>query len=362
LLEKFRAKSLIVNPKINDTEVYSIVDAGNLAYVNYMKVVKGAIIQSQNIEIVKKIDEETEDILLTSIFDLRKKFNSESGEVIVPFIPNIQMEGTKYIVPTRGDKKKLLELSHRNANSYRIDRIKNSESVRKVLFEDKALENLKNELRLKQLPCHIECVDISNIHGTDSVASCVVFKSGKPARSEYRHFNIKTVQGINDFASIEEVVLRRFRYFKENSGSIPDIFIVDGGKGQLNAALKALKEIQMEHSTKLIGIAKRLEEIFIPGDPFPLYLDKNSTGLKLIQRIRNEAHRFGITFHRNKRSGSMLESELDSMEGIGKITKEKILSVIKDLEKLKTMSDTELREYFGTRTGNAIFRHYHNEL
>jgi excinuclease ABC subunit C len=362
LLEKFRAKSLIVNPKLNDTEVFSIIDEENLSYVNYLKVVKGAIVQSHNLEVIKKLDEEKEDILLTSVYDIRKRFKSDTREIIMPFVPNIQIEGVTYVVPSKGDKKKLLDLSLRNANSYRLDRIKNAETNKKVLFEDKALENLKNELRLKQLPCHIECIDISNIQGTDPVASCVVFKSGRPARSEYRHYNIKSVTGINDFASIGEIIFRRFRHFRDENGAIPDLFIVDGGKGQLNSALAALRSLEMESSTKLIGIAKRLEEIFIPGDPIPLYLDKNAPGLKLIQRIRNEAHRFGITFHRNKRSKSMLGSELDLIKGIGDVTKGKILEMTKDLGTLKTMPLGELEKALGKRAASIIYRHYNQLL
>ncbi|MBN2482162.1 MAG: excinuclease ABC subunit UvrC [Bacteroidales bacterium] len=359
ILDKFKAKSTIVNPGINNIDVYSIIDEPGSAYVNYMKLVKGAIIQAHNIEIIKRIEEQAEDVLSFAIFELRNRFNSNSSEIIIPFKLDLTLKGVNFTVPLRGDKKKLLDLSFRNVNSFRIERIRIQESNRRTSFEKNALESLKNELRLKVIPNHIECVDISNIQGKNSVASCVVFKSGKPNKSEYRRYHIKTVSGANDYASIGEIVKRRLRYFKEHQLKFPDLFVIDGGKGQLNAALKEIHDIVMKKQTTFIGIAKRLEEIYIQGDMVPLYIDKNSPGLKMIQRIRNEAHRFGVSFHRNERSKSMLFSELDQIKGIGKITKNKLLQNTKDIETVRKMQLTDLEMIIGKRAGRILYEYLH---
>ena len=359
LLENFKSKSTIVNPKVSNVEVYSFIEEDKSVYVNFIKVVKGAIVQAHNMEIVKRIDEEKEDILATAIYDLRKRLHTESDELIVPFIPNIEIENVKYTVPQRGDKKKLLNLSIRNATAYRLTRLKEQELKKRAPFEQKAMEALKEKLNLNTDPIHIECVDISNIQGKNIVASCVVFENGKSSKSEYRHYNIKKVTGANDFASIAEVVSRRFRHFIDTRTSLPDLFIIDGGKGQLNAAVNALKELGLKEQVRLIAIAKRLEEIYIPGDPVPLYLDKNSPALKLVQQLRNEAHRFGITFHRKKRSNTMLESELDHIEGIGIKSKEKLLAVTSDVHTLKVMSIDEISAVIGKRGAEKLYAYFH---
>ncbi len=360
LLDQYKAKSTIVNPKIHDVEVFSIIDEQKFAYINFLKIVKGAIVQAHNLEIVKRIEENKDDILVYTIYNLRSRLNSYSTEIIVPFRPNIQIQGIVYTVPVRGDKKKLLDLSLRNVNSYRIERLKTQSINKKISFESRALEALKNELRMKVIPNHIECIDISNIQGKDSVASCIVFRYGKPYKSGYRHYHIKSVKGANDYASIEEIVNRRYRYYVEHQLELPDLIIIDGGKGQLNAALRAMDALGFRYKTAIIGIAKRLEEIYLPKDTFPLYVDKNSPGLKLIQRIRNEAHRFGITFHRNIRSKSMLESELDHIKGIGPATKNKLLSKTKDLNVIRNMDLSNLEAIVGKKAGKIMFQYFHN--
>lgn len=359
LLDQYKAKSTIVNPNIHDIEVFSIIDEQKLAYINFLKIVKGAIVQAHNLEIVKKIEENKEDILVYAIYDLRSRLNSYSSEIIVPFKPNMKIQGIVYTVPVKGDKKKLLDLSMRNVNSYRLERLKTQNTNKKTSFESLALSALKNELRIKVIPNHIECIDISNFQGKDPVASCIVFRSGKPYKSEYRHYHIKTVKGPNDYASVEEIVKRRYRYYIDHQLKLPDLVVIDGGKGQLNAALDAMNALGFRYKTAIVGIAKRLEEIYLPNDPYPLYVDKNSPGLKLIQRIRNEAHRFGITFHRNIRSKSMIESELDQIKGIGPAAKIKLLSKIKDLNVIRNMALSDLEAILGKKAGRIMFRYFH---
>jgi excinuclease ABC subunit C len=361
ILEKFRGKSTIVNPKISQVDVFGIIDNTDFAYVNFLKVVQGAIVQSHNIEVVKRTDEVVSEILLSVIYDLRSRFDNNASEIIVPFKPEIALDGVKFSVPQRGDKLKLLELSLRNANSYKIDREATRTSDKKVDYEDKVLNQMKIDLRLKSLPVVIECFDNSNIQGSDPVASCVVFKSGKALKSAYRHFNVKTVAGSNDFASMEEIVYRRYKRIIEEQGDIPDLIIIDGGKGQLSAAVKSLKEIGLYGKVSVIGIAKKLEEIYVPEDPIPLYINKNSSTLRLIQRIRNEAHRFGITFHRLKRSNSQLKSVFDTIPGIGEKTRNKILSLESDINKLKLLSESELIKLIGKREASALIKYFNQE-
>ncbi|HLO59343.1 MAG TPA: excinuclease ABC subunit UvrC [Bacteroidales bacterium] len=358
ILEKFRGKSTIVNPKITQVDVFGIVDNTDFAYVNFLKVVQGAIVQSHNIEVVKRTDEVVGEILLSVIYDLRSRFDNNACEIIVQFKPEIALEGVKFSVPQRGDKLKLLELSLRNANSYKIDREASRTTEKKVDYEDKVLNQMKIDLRLKSLPVIIECFDNSNIQGSDPVASCVVFKSGKPFKSGYRHFNVKTVTGPNDFASMEEIVYRRYKRIMEEQGEIPDLIIIDGGKGQLSAATKSLKEIGLYGKVSVIGIAKKLEEIYVPEDPIPLYINKNSSTLRLIQRIRDEAHRFGITFHRLKRSNSQLESVFDTIPGIGEKMRNKILKLESDISKLKLLSEPELIKLIGKREAAALIKFF----
>lgn len=358
ILEKFKGKSTIVNPKISQVDVFGMIDEKDYAYINFLKVVQGAIVQAHNIEIVKRTEEEQNEILISVIYDLRKRFGSSACEVIVPFKPSIGIENVSFVVPQRGDKLKLLELSMRNAASYKTDRLAARDVANKSDQEDKILSRLKEDLRLKNLPVFIECFDNSNIQGSNPVASCVVFKAGRPLKSAYRHFNIKTVSGPNDFASMEEIIYRRYKRVLDESGQLPDLIIIDGGKGQLSAAVKSLKQIGIYGKVSIIGIAKKLEEIYVPEDPIPLYINKNSPSLRLIQRVRDEAHRFGITFHRLKRSNTQLESVFDHIPGIGEKSKEKILKIESDIEKLKAMSLEELTRIIGKREATSLYKYF----
>ncbi len=355
ILEKFKGKSTIVNPKINNVDVFSVVDEINYAYINFLKVVNGAIVQAHNIEIQKKLQEDKGEILSYVIFDIRNRFRSNANEIILPFRPDVLIEGVHYTIPVRGDKRKLMELSLRNATSFRNDKTALKQEDKWSLQELNVLTRLKSDLRLKNLPTHIECFDNSNTQGSDPVASCVVFKSTRPAKKEYRHYNIKTVKGPNDFASMEEIVGRRYRRILEEGSELPDLIIIDGGKGQLSSAVRSLKSLDIYDKVAIVGIAKRLEEIYVPDDPVPLYLDKNSTSLRLIQKVRDEAHRFGITFHRERRSRALIQSFFTRIPGIGEETRNKILSTEPDIEVLKKMSLEELSKIVGKRAGKILF-------
>lgn len=355
ILEKFKSKSTVVNPNIKNADVFSIVDEENVAYVNFLKVVSGAIIQSHSIELVKRIEENKEELLSFAIAEIRERLKSDSNEIILPFRPYISFNDIKVIVPKKGDKKKLLDLSFRNARNYQLERAKQKSEYKPDSKLEKLLHTLKEDLRLKELPYYIECFDISNIQGSNPVASCVVFRNAKPSKKEYRHFIIKTVKGINDFASIEEVVYRRFRRLIEDNESLPQLVIIDGGKGQLNSALKSLRTLNVEDKPRLIGIAKRLEEIYFPGDSVPLYLNKNSQSLKLIQNIRNEAHRFGIAFHRNRRIKSALNSETDNIPGIGDRTMQKLIEKFGNINAVKKAGLEQLIKVAGEKRGKIIF-------
>lgn len=358
ILEKFKGKSTIVNPKISHVDVFSVIDEENNAYINFLKVVNGAIIQAHNIEIQKKLQEDKSEILNYVIFDIRKRFRSTAPEIILPFMPDSRMEGLIYTIPVRGDKKKLLDLSLRNASSFRNDKVALRPEDKWTQQELSVLTRLQDDLRLKRLPMHIECFDNSNIQGSDPVASCVVFKSTRPAKSDYRHYNIKTVKGPNDFASMEEIIGRRYRRVLEEKGELPDLIVIDGGKGQLNSAVQGLKSLNLYDQVAVIGIAKRLEEIYAPGDPIPLYLDKNSSSLRLIQKVRDEAHRFGIAFHRKKRSKSQLQSSFSNIPGIGEATRNRILAAQPDIKILKKMSLEELSEIAGVRAAKILYKHF----
>jgi excinuclease ABC subunit C len=360
-LEKYKGRSTIVNPRISNVDVYSILDEEGHAYVNFMKIVNGAIVQSHNVEVVKKIAELREEILSYVIFDLRSRFRSDAREVIVPFLPEVCPPGIFYTVPKQGEKKKLLELSERNALSYRKDRELAREALSRPDPSTSVLLDLKRDLRLKTLPVRIECFDNSNIQGTYPVASCVVFECGKPKKSDYRHYNIKTVEGPNDFASMEEVIYRRYSRLIQEGAQLPDLIIVDGGKGQLSAALVSLDKLFLREKVAIVGIAKRLEEIYVPGDSVPLYLDKNSRSLRLIQQLRNEAHRFGITFHRKKRETALFESELDVIPGIGPATRDKIQLKVKDIKLLGSMNIEEIASITGMKAAKILHDYFHQE-
>ncbi len=335
LLENYQSKSTIVNSTIDDVDVYSIIDDDSYAYVNYLKVVNGAIIQVHTLEIKKQLNETVEDLLPTSIVAIREKFFSKAKEIIVPFVPDYKIDTVKFIVPQRGDKKKLLDLSLKNVRLYRLEKLKHYENINPQKHTDRILNKLQKDLRLKEQPVHIECFDNSNIQGTHPVAACVVFKNARPSVKDYRHFNIKTVEGPDDFASMEEVVYRRYKRLLDEKKDLPQLIIIDGGKGQLSSAVKSLEALNLRGRIAIVGIAKRLEEIYFPDDSVPLYIDKNSESLKVIQHARNEAHRFGITFHRNKRSKNFIGSELDNINGIGAKTVEVLFTKFGSLSKIK---------------------------
>lgn len=358
VLEGYKSKSTIVNPKINNVDVFSIIDDEKYAFVNFLKVVNGAIIQAHTIEYKKKMDEDVYTLLPMAIADIRERLHSNAREVIVPFHPEVDFDDVRFLVPKIGDKKQLLELSERNVKYYRLEKLKQKANQTKMPRELRLLETTKKDLRLNQLPVHIECFDNSNIQGHYPVAACVVFKNGKPSKKDYRHFNIKTVEGPNDFASMEEVVYRRYSRLLEEEESLPQLIVIDGGKGQLGSAMKALRELKLDDRIAIIGIAKKLEEIFYPGDPVPLYLDKNTESLKLIQHLRNEAHRFGITFHRNKRSGAFLKSQLEEIPGVGQETIRKLLSSFGSAKGVQEASEQALTQVVGANRAKKILQYF----
>ena len=358
ILEKFKGKSTIVNPKINNVDVFSILDEENYAYVNFLKIVNGAIVQAHNLEVQKFLPEDKHDVLGYSVFNLRNRFQSSAKEVIVPFKPDVVIEGVTFTVPVRGDKKKVLDLSSRNVASFRNDKVALRLNDKWSEQEDTVLTRLQQDLRLAKIPFHIECFDNSNLQGFDPVASCVVFKATRPFKSAYRHYNIKTVTGANDYASMEEVIHRRYKRLLEEEGQLPDLIIIDGGKGQLNSAVKRLKELGLYGKIAIISIAKRLEEIYVPDDSVPLYLDKGSVSLRLIQRIRDEAHRFGISFHKKKRSETLLQSVFKGIPGIGEASSIKLLQAEPDLEMIRKMSPEELTGIVGKRAAKALLEYF----
>ena len=358
LLDKYQSKSTVVNPSINNIDVYSIVDDENTAYVNFLKVVNGAIIQAHTIEMKKKIEESKEDLLLMAITEIRQKIFSTAKEILVPFELGLPIHGVRCLVPQRGDKRKLLDLSLRNVKYYRLEKLKQGDKSKRKTHADRILERMKTDLRLKDLPVHIECFDNSNIQGTNPVASCVVFRNAKPYKKDYRHFNIKTVVGANDFASMEEIIYRRYKRLQEENETLPQLVVIDGGKGQLGAALNSLDRLDLRGKISVIGIAKKLEEIYFPGDPYPLYLDKNSETLKTIQHLRNEAHRFGITFHRQKRSKAFITSELDNIEGIGPKSVQKLIQRFKSIENIKKASVEDLEIDLGKSKALTVWRYF----
>jgi excinuclease ABC subunit C len=349
LIEKYKAKSEIVNPNLHDIDVFSYDENEDSAYINYFHIISGSIVQGYTIEYKKRLDEPKEEILGLGIVELRTRFQSKTKEIIVPFIPDINPADVNFLIPQRGDKKKLLELSLQNVRQYKIDQLKKAENLNPEQRTTRILTTLKNDLRLQELPLHIECFDNSNIQGTNPVSSCVVFKKAKPSKKDYRHFNIKTVTGPDDFASMYETVSRRYKRLQEEGAAFPQLIVVDGGKGQLHAAVDALKDLNIYGKIAIVGIAKRLEEIYFPEDSVPLYLDKNSESLKLIQQLRDEAHRFGITFHRKKRSIQQIKSELDGIRGIGEKLKTLLLKQYKSVKKIKEAPLEELEALIGAK-------------
>lgn len=356
--DNFQAKSTVVSPSIHNVDVFSFIEDKDLAYINYMKVNSGAIIQSHTLELKKKLDESPEELLGIGITELRERFKSNSNELIVPFLPDFKLADIVFHSPQRGDKRKLLELSERNAKYFMLERRKQQVKTDPERHTNRILEGMQKDLRLKELPRHIECFDNSNIQGSNPVAACVVFRDAKPSKKEYRHFKIKTVIGPDDFASMEEVVYRRYKRLMEDKEELPHLIVIDGGKGQLNSALKSLEKLNLRGVIPIIGIAKRLEEIFYPGDKFPLYLDKRSETLKVIQHLRNEAHRFGITHHRNLRSKNSIQSELSLIEGIGEKSIQDLLRKFKSVKRVKEATLKELEEVLPLKRAQAVYEFF----
>lgn len=360
-LENYQSKSVVVSPSINDVDIFSVISDEKYGYVNYLKVINGAIIQGHTLELKKKLDETDDELLQIGIAELRQRFDSQSKEVIVPFKPDLEDESIRFFVPQRGEKKKLLELSERNAKYYKLERSKQKANVSPTKHSDRILERLQKDLRMPEKPIHIECFDNSNIQGSNPVAACVVFKDAKPSKNDYRHFNIKTVEGPNDFASMEEVIYRRYKRLLDENQPLPQLIIVDGGKGQLSSALKSIDELGLRGKITIIGIAKKLEEIYFPNDSIPLYLDKKSESLKLIQYLRNEAHRFGITHHRNKRSKGAIKSELAEVEGIGYKTAQQLLWKFKSVARVKKATLKELEDTISKKRAKIVFEYFHKK-
>lgn len=358
-LEKYQAKSTVVNPKINNVDVFSIVSDEGYGYVNFLQLSHGSIIRSHTIEMKKKLDESDQELLELGITEIRQRFDSPSKEIYVPF-PVEAGEEIKVTVPKLGDKKAIVDLSIRNAKYFRMERFKQMKIVDPDRHVNRLMAQMKEDLRLHEEPRHIECFDNSNIQGSNPVAACVVFKNGKPSKKDYRKFNIKTVEGPDDFASMEEVVFRRYRRLLEEDEPLPQLIIVDGGKGQLSSGVKALERLDLRGKIAIIGIAKRLEELFYPGDKYPLYLDKKSETLKVIQQLRNEAHRFGITFHRDKRSKNALGTELEEIEGIGEKTAVNLLKEFRSVKNIRAASKKELVSIVGEAKATIIQAHYQN--
>lgn len=359
VLENYQAKSTILNPKISNTDVFSIVSDETMAYVNFLQIAHGAIIRSHTLEMKKKLDETDEELLELAVVELRERFHLTSKELILPFELDFG-DKIKVTVPQLGDKKQILELSQRNAKYHRLEQLKQIQIVDPERHTNRIMAQMQKDLRLSVEPRHIECFDNSNIQGTNPVAACVVFKDGKPSKKDYRHFNIKTVEGPNDFASMEEVVYRRYKRLLDEQQPLPQLIIIDGGKGQLSSALKSLDDLGLRGKIAIIGIAKRLEELFYPGDSVPLYLDKKSETLKIIQQLRNEAHRFGITHHRDKRSKSALQTSLETIPGIGEKTMITLLKHFKSVKRLALATESEISDVIGASKAKKIHEFYQN--
>ena len=360
VLENYQAKSTIVNPKISNVDVFSIVSDESYGYINFLQLSYGSIIRSHTLEIKKKLDETDETLLKLAIVEIRQRFHSKSKEVYVPFEIDLG-DAIKVTVPKLGDKKHIVDLSLRNAKYFRMERFKQMKIVDPDRHANRIMSQMKADLRLKVEPRHIECFDNSNIQGTNPVAACVVFKNGKPSKKDYRHFNIKTVEGPDDFASMEEVVYRRYKRLLDEGQSLPQLIVIDGGKGQLSSALKSLEALGLRGKIAIIGIAKRLEELFYPNDPIPLYLDKKSETLKVIQQLRNEAHRFGIEHHRNRRSKSALNTELETIEGIGEKTVVILLKHFKSAKRVAHAKLDELEDIVGASKAAKIYQYFNQK-
>ena len=354
IVEKYKAKSVIVSSTVSDIDVFSYEPGDDCAYVNYMHVRHGSVVQCVTFEYRKRLDETPEEMLSYAIAEAKAQFGVLAREIVVPFVPDFESEHYTFVVPQRGDKKKLLEISLQNARQYKHDRILNAEKLNPEQRTIRLLTRMQKDFRLKELPRHIECFDNSNIQGTNPVASCVVFKNGKPSKRDYRHFNIKTVEGPDDFASMREVVGRRYSRLIEEGQPLPQLVVVDGGKGQLSSAVEVFDELGIRGKVALVGIAKRLEEIYFPGDSVPLYIDKNSESLRVIQQLRDEAHRFGITHHRNRRSRGQTVSALDSIRGVGEKTRTALLTHFKSLKRLREADEQTVAAVIGPAKAKIV--------
>jgi len=358
-LENYQSKSTVVSHTIHDVDVFSLAQEGKYAFVNFMKVANGMIIQTQTIELKKNLDEPQEELLALAIGEIRARYNSTSKEILVPFVPDISDEKVQFVVPKIGDKKKLLELSQKNARYYMREKLEQYERLNPEVKVERLITQMRDDLRLTELPYHIECFDNSNFQGAYPVSACVVFRNGKPAKKDYRHFNVKTVVGPDDFATMKEVLTRRYTRMMEEQEPLPQLIVVDGGKGQLSASVEALKEIGAYGKMAIIGIAKRLEEIYYPGDPVPMLIDKKSETLKIIQQMRDEAHRFGITHHRNRRDKGTLKSELTDIKGIGDEMAKALLTQFRSIKKIKEASEESLAAVLGPAKAKVVFAYFH---
>ena len=358
ILSNFRSKSAVVSNTIRNVDVFAITQEADNAYVNYLKVVEGAVTQALTVELKIRADEEKESILGYAITEIRQRLSSDSPEIILPYLPDILFDKVKYTIPRAGDKQKLLELAERNAIYYKLEQKKKRMEHSPQQRTGKNLEKLKNDLHMPDLPLHIECFDNSNIMGSNPVAACVVFRNARPSKTDYRHFNVKTVTGPDDFSSMEEIVYRRYHRMIDENLKLPQLVIIDGGKGQLSSAMKSIDKLGLREKITVIGIAKKLEEIYFPGDSVPIYLDKNSISLKIIQHLRNEAHRFGINFHRDKRSSDMIKSDLDQIRGVGPKTKEILLKHFESVEKIKDASIEELENLVGSAKASVLMGYF----
>jgi len=360
ILENYQTHTTIVSSNINDVDVFGIISDEAAAYVNYFKIKNGSIIQSYTTEIKKMLDETDEEILEEALIEIRNKFNSTSTEIFLPFHLNIEIPHVKLIVPKLGDKKRIVELSEKNAMEYRVEKLKQVQIVDPERHTNRIMAEMKKLLRLPEEPRHIEGFDNSNIQGTNPVSACVVFKDGKPSKADYRIFHVKTVEGPNDFATMEEVIYRRYSRLLDEGEPLPQLILIDGGKGQLSSAVKSLKLLGLYGKISIIGIAKRLEEIFFPEDPVPLYLDKKSETLKVLQWVRDESHRFGVKHHRTRRKNSTIKSELEEIPGVGEKTIQQLLSKLKSVKRIKEASLETLEEILGKSKAKAVWEHFNS--
>ena len=360
LIERYQSKSVIVSQTLDDIDMFGYDDDTSDVYINYMHVRCGAIVRSVTLEYKRRLDETIPQLLSYAMAEISQRFSTVYDEVLVATMPETEIPGTTYTIPQRGDRKKLLEVSEHNARQYKADTLKMMEKHNPEQRVQRTLERMKSDFRLSELPVHIECFDNSNIQGTNPVASCVVFRNAKPAKRDYRHFNIKTVVGPDDFASMKEVLTRRYTRLMEEGEDLPQLIVVDGGKGQLSAAVEALDDMGLRGTIAVVGIAKRLEEIYFPGDSVPLYIDKNSESLRIVQQLRDEAHRFGITHHRDKRSKSQTTSELDNIKGVGAKTRETLLQHFKSVKRLKMATIDDISALIGTARAKTVYNALHS--